>query len=76
MTAAEFDAAFDRGDDITDYLDLENIKVLHPVQRISIDLPKKMIMALSKKAAQIGVARTALIKMWIAERLAKQNDPF
>lgn len=36
---------------------------------IEIDFPKWMIEALDKEAARLGVARQALIKMWIAEKL-------
>lgn len=38
---------------------------------IEIDFPKWMINALDKEAAHIGVARQALIKMLIAEKLTE-----
>jgi hypothetical protein len=37
--------------------------------RIVIDLPVSMLEALDAEAARIGVARQALLKIWIAEKL-------
>lgn len=37
--------------------------------RISINFPRWMITALDREAARLGVARHALIKIWIAEKL-------
>jgi len=36
-----------------------------------VDFPKWIIAALDREADRIGVARQALIKMWIVERLEK-----
>ena len=69
IKAKDFDEAFDRGDDLTPYLDLKSAKVLHPVQRINVDIPKEMLQDVDQEAARIGVPRTSLVKMWIAERL-------
>ena len=41
------------------------------VQRVNIDVPVPMIQALDKEAGRIGVTRTALIKMWLAQHLDK-----
>jgi hypothetical protein len=35
----------------------------------NIDFPISFLKKIDKEAEQIGVARTALIKMWLAERL-------
>ena len=68
ITAKEFDEAFEKGD-VTEYLDLKSLKVHHPVQRINVDIPKEMLQKVDQEAVRIGVPRTSLLKMWIAERL-------
>jgi len=40
-------------------------------QRVNIDIPVGMINMLDQEANRIGVPRTSLIKMWIAEKLDK-----
>ncbi|MDF1759422.1 MAG: CopG family transcriptional regulator [Coxiellaceae bacterium] len=68
IAAKEFDEQFEDGD-VTEYLDLKSAKLKYPIQRLSIDFTKHMIEAIDIEAAKIGVTRTALIKMWVAERL-------
>ena len=70
FTAAEFDAAFEAGEDMTPYLDLKSAKMHHPVKRISIDFPANVLKEVGAKAAAIGVTRTSLIKMWVAQHLS------
>ena len=70
IKASDFDTAFEQGD-VTEYLDLKSLKARYPVQRISIDFPKNMIEAIDSQAAKIGVTRTSLIKMWVAQQLSK-----
>jgi len=61
ISASEFDRLFDDGkEDVLQYADLDSIaKVGRKFQ-------------LDTEATRIGVARTALIKVWLAERL-EQN---
>ena len=66
--ASDFDRAFDE-EDVSEYLDLASIKTHYPVQRISIDFPKRVLEGVDVEAAKIGVTRTALIKMWVAEHV-------
>lgn len=65
----EFDERFDKGEDVGDYLDTDKATVTKQVQRINIDFPPLLLRQIDKEAGKIGVARTALIKIWIAERL-------
>ncbi len=69
ITAKEFDDRFDRGEDMMAYVDLNTIKLNHPIQRINVDIPKEMLQKVDTEAARIGVPRTSLIKMWIAEHI-------
>lgn len=63
-----FDNAFDEGE-VFEHLDRDSVKVRYPIQRLSIDFTKKMIADIDNEAAKIGVTRTSLIKVWIADRL-------
>jgi hypothetical protein len=70
MKASNFDKKFDKGEDITKYLDLS--RATRPGQeqkRVNVDFPVWMIHRLDKEAKRLGVPRQSLIKIWIAERL-------
>lgn len=69
IKASNFDAAFEKGD-VTKHLNITSAKVRYPTQRISIDFPRKILNEIDIEAAKIGVTRTALIKIWVAEHLA------
>ena len=70
MKAREFDARFDRGEDVSRALDFS--KARRPSQeprRVNVDFPEWMIGSLDKEAKRLGVTRQSIIKMWISERL-------
>ena len=69
IKAEVFDKAFDKGEDVTKYLDMKSAKVNYPIQRINLDMPKELLEKADLEAARIGVTRTALFKIWIAEHL-------
>jgi len=74
MKAREFDKKFDRGEDVSDLLDLS--KARRPGQeprRVNVDFPEWMIRSLDKEAKRLGVSRQSIIKVWIAERLEKTS---
>lgn len=73
IKASDFDNAFDEGDDLIEHLDIKSVKARFPTQRISIDFPKNILEELDVEAARIGVTRTSLIKMWVAENLFHQQ---
>ena len=71
MTAEQFDAAFDAGEDISDMIDWST--ATRPglqAKRVNVDFPAWMVQGLDREAARLGVTRQSLIKMWIAEKLA------
>jgi len=70
IKVSDFDNEFDKGD-VTKHLDLKSAKAHYPTQRITIDFPKNILEELDIAAAKIGVTRTSLIKMWVAEQLRK-----
>lgn len=69
IPAKEFDQAFEEGKDMTPYLDLQSVKARHPTQRVNVDIPKDLLEKVDQEAERIGVPRTSLIKIWIAEKL-------
>ncbi len=69
IKASEFDRMFDDGEDIIPYLDMSTAKVDHPVHRINIDVPKAILRKVDIEATRVGVTRTSLIKLWIAEHV-------
>jgi len=76
MKAEQFDARFDRGEDITRDLDLSEAR--HPgneQRRVNVDFPTWMIDALDREAKRLGVTRQSVIKVWIADHLDQPGRP-
>ncbi len=74
MKATEFDEKFDAGEDMSAHLDLSRAR--RPVQvakRVNVDFPLWMVQLLDKESRRLGVARQALIKLWVAERLEQMG---
>ena len=72
MKAEEFDRRFDAGEDVTGQLDLSSARRPDEEQRrVNVDFPAWMIHGLDREARRLGVPRQSLIKVWIAERLAR-----
>ena len=73
ITAEEFDRKFDDGEDITPYLDMSSAKMrLHidlPTVRVNVDFPDWVVKALDSEAGRRGIARQALIKTWLIDKL-------
>jgi hypothetical protein len=70
MKASDFDKKFDKGENITKYLDLSRAtKPGQEQKRVNVDFPVWMIHRLDREARRLGVPRQSLIKIWIAERL-------
>ena len=70
MKASDFDQKFDEGEDIFEYLNLEEARRPNQEQRrVNVDFPSWMVTALDQEAKRVGVTRQSVIKFWIAERL-------
>lgn len=71
VTAEDFDARFDAGDDVAHLLDWSKAQKVPPVaaKRVNVDFPHWMVARLDAESARLGVTRQSLIKMWIAEKL-------
>ncbi len=74
MKAREFDKKFDKGENISEHLDLSKAKRPGRTQkRINVDLPEWMVASLDEEARRLGVTRQSIIKVWIAEMLKKAS---
>ena len=73
MKAKEFDRKFERGEDITEYLDLGKARRPGEEQRrVNVDFPLWMIASLDREARRLGVTRQSVIKMWVAQMLDRR----
>ncbi len=71
MSVDEFDRRFDAGESIFE-LGMRAEDVEHPgwkTQRVNLDLPLRFLERLDRAATERGIARQALIKHWLFERL-------
>ncbi len=69
IKAKDFDAAFDRGEDVTKHLDKsKDRRVNSELKRVNIDFPVWVITRLDKEARRLGITRQSLVKMWIADK--------
>jgi hypothetical protein len=71
MSAAEFDRRFEEGESIL-ALGMESKNVAHPgwqTQRVNLDLPRAFLERLDRAASEREIARQALIKSWLFDRL-------
>lgn len=74
MKAKDFDRKFDSGEDITEFLHLDNARRPgHEQKRVNVDFPIWMIQSLDKEAKRLGVTRQSIIKVWVADRLVKTS---
>jgi biotin operon repressor len=74
MKAKELDKKFDRGENISEHLDLP--KAMRPgrvQKRVNVDLPNWMVTSLDEEARRLGITRQSIIKVWLAERLKKAS---
>ncbi len=64
IKAKELDEKFERGEDVSKYVDWDAA-----TKAVNVDLPVWAIKELDQEATRRGVARQALIKMWLIDRL-------
>ena len=75
MTAQEFEQRFEDGEDITPFIDMSSIRRpgVEP-RRVNMDFPEWMIEKLDWQSRLIGVSRQALVKLWVSERIQKEQQ--
>jgi hypothetical protein len=70
MKAKDLDEKFDSGEDITEFLEMDNaMRPWTGTERVNVDFSVWMIQDLDREAKRLGVPRQSLIKIWIADRL-------
>ena len=70
LTAKEFDAKFDGGEDMTAHVDWASARRPgREVQRVNVDFPVDLLRAIDQEARRIGVTRQAFIKLRLADTL-------
>jgi len=73
MKANEFDRKFEKGEDLTKYLDRTSARRVNQEQRrVNVDFPSWMIDSLDREARRLGVTRQSIIKVWVADRLSSK----
>ena len=67
----EFDRRFDEGEDIHDLIDINQAKIIHHGKkvRITLDIAEELVQDIDQIRKSIGVDRSALIKIWLHERV-------
>jgi hypothetical protein len=76
MKASEFGKKFDDGENVLTELDLARARRLEEeTKRINVDFLAWMLASLDREASRMGVTRQSIIKMWLAERLQKGQEP-
>jgi len=70
ISAKEFDSKFEKGEDLSDYLNFDEAVV---VRRVNIDIPQWLLDALDREALKLNVSRQAIVKMWLSEKLDEQK---
>jgi len=68
------DRRFDDGEDITEFLNLD--QAFRPnleQRRVNLDLPNWMIASLDQEAKRVGVTRQSIMKVWMSERIKAEQ---
>lgn len=71
---AEFDRRFDAGEDIHQLTDMSKVKIIRPGKkvRLTLDVSEALVKDLDDIRNRIGVDRSALIKIWLHERIKQE----
>jgi hypothetical protein len=73
IKAKDFDAAFDRGENVTQHLNKsKKRRVNAEMKRVNIDFPAWVVSSLDKEARRLGVTRQSLVKIWIVEKFEER----
>ena len=71
----EFDSRFDAGEDIHELVDMSHATVSRPGRkvRLTLDVSEALVKDLDDIRNKIGVDRSAIIKIWLHERVQKEK---
>lgn len=63
-TSDNLEKRFEAGEPVLDYFDTKNV-----IRRINLDIPEWAIIELDHEAERRGVARQALVKNWLIDKI-------
>jgi len=71
----EFDRRFNDGEDIHDLIDISRAKTTRPGRkvRLTLDVSEALVKDLDDIRNKIGVDRSAIIKIWLHERVKQEK---
>ena len=74
-TSSELDRRFDAGEDIHDLVDMSQAIITRPGRkvRLTLDVSEALVKDLDNIRNKIGVDRSAMIKIWLHERVQQEN---
>jgi hypothetical protein len=76
ISAEEFESRFERGEDISQFMDLQHAqRPGRDVQRVNVDFPKPFLSEIDEACKCIGVTRQSWIKTAVADYLARHKRP-
>lgn len=72
----DFDRRFDEGEDIHDLIDMNQAKIIRHGKkvRITLDIAEDLVQDIDQIRKSIGVDRSALIKIWLHERVQQEKS--
>lgn len=76
-TASELDRMFDEGEDMTEYMDLSDVRRVpaSPTpRRVALDMAETQVSRLDAYAKRYGITRQSLIKVWLTERMDEEDE--
>jgi hypothetical protein len=71
----EFDRRFDAGEDIHELVDMSQARITRPGRkvRLTLDVSEALVKDLDDIRNKIGVDRSAIIKIWLHERVQQEK---
>ncbi len=76
ISAEEFEKLFERGEDVSRFMDLEHAqRPGRAAQRVNVDFPRPFLAEIDQESKRIGVTRQAWIKTAVADYLARHKRP-
>jgi len=75
-SAEEFDRRFNEGEDIHDLINISKADIVRHGKkvRITLDIAEGLLQEIDRIRNEIGVDRSALIKIWLHERVQKEKS--
>ena len=73
--SGDFDRRFDNGEDIHELTDMSQAKITRPGRkvRLTLDISEALVKDLDDIRNRIGVDRSAIIKVWLHERVKQEK---